>query len=50
MAEPQDTMMGTAIADALALQAAATAASLVISDDVALQVAVALETLAAAPA
>ena len=45
MAEPMDTLIATAVADALALQAAASAEHLVISDDVALSSAVALEGL-----
>jgi|WetSurMetagenome_2_1015567.scaffolds.fasta_scaffold585711_2 hypothetical protein len=48
MAEPADTMIAAAVADALLLQAAANNCGLVISDDVALQAVVALEALAAA--
>jgi hypothetical protein len=47
MAEPDpiDVLIATAVADALCLQAAAIAANLVVSDDVALSSAIALEAM-----
>lgn len=48
MAEPQDTMIAAAVDDAAALQAAAMAAGMRISDDQAMRSAIALEAMVAA--
>jgi hypothetical protein len=48
MAEPQDTMIAAAVDDSLALQAAAMAAGMRLSDDEAMRGAIALEAIVAA--